>query len=132
MADDPLLRMKVLNAYYSNQDFDSTIHYGALLEPEKQFKDAEQRIDYAWALHRSGKTDIANAIFSEMNKSFTNYRHRVEFCKFLIETDRSDDLRGILVELVQELEYMKGPERRLYKDVIREIRELQAKYLNTK
>lgn len=132
MADDPVIRMKILNAFYLHGDFTSAVNIGTALETEKQFKNAEQRIDFAWSLHRLGKTDIANSTFQDMNRSYTNYRHRVEFCKFLGELDRQDERKEILIEMVQELDHMKGPERRLYKDVIREIRELESTYLKTK
>jgi len=126
MADDPPICMKMLSALYRHHDFDSAVKYGSMLENEKEFKNAEQRIDFAWSLHKTGKTESAYTVFRDMNKSFTNYKQRVEFCRFLIEVGNQQEFDEILSELIQELGYMKGPERRLYKDVISEIREFES------
>ncbi len=131
MADDPILRMKLLNALYLNQDYELAIEYGQRLESEKQFKNAEQRIAYAWALHLVGKTEVANDVFKDMDKSFTNYDHRVAYCKFLVATDKLKELKDILNELIEELEHMKGPERKLYRNTIPEIKDLYKKYAQT-
>jgi hypothetical protein len=126
MADDPVLRMKLLAAHYRSGDYETTVAYGRELEPEKSFRDAEEHIGYAWALHRLGRTEEAGRHFELMDRSFTNYKHRIEYCKFLREVNRLEDLKTKLTELSEEVEHMKGNERRLRREVVREIRELYS------
>jgi hypothetical protein len=126
MADDPTLRMKLLAAHYGSGDYETAVVYGRDLETEKTFRDAEEHIGYAWALHRLGRTEEAGRHFEAMDRSFTNYKHRIEYCKFLRETNRLEDLKTKLTELSEEVEHMKGTERRLRRDVVREIRELYS------
>lgn len=128
MADDAILRMKLLSALYLNQNYELAIECGQKLESEKQFKNADQRIAYAWALQRVGKTEQAHEVFKDMNRSFTNYNHRVAFCQFLIETNKLTALQNCLNELIVELEHMKGPERKLYRNTIPEIKDLYKRY----
>jgi len=124
MADDPTLQMKLLHAYFLQQDYAAAVTCGANLESEKTFKNDEARIAYAWALHHSGKTDAAEKVFTDMNRSFTNYRHRLAYCNFLKLTNKSDDLRDLISELLEEFEHMKGTERRMYRPVIQEVKEI--------
>lgn len=128
MADDPGLRMKLLHAYFLNQDYSQVIAIGDELEQvkEKTFRQAEQRLAYAWALHRSGKTDLANTIFQDMDKPFTNYRHRMEYCKFLHHIGSTQELRTKLSDLLEEFEHVRDAERKLYRDVIRQTREFAS------
>jgi hypothetical protein len=126
MADDPVLRMKLLQAYFLDQDYDSTIAYGNDLKLEKSFKDSEGRMAYAWALHYKGQSEVAEGIFQDMDRSFTNYKNRLEYCKFLKDTNKVEALKTKLTELVEEFDHMEGSERRLYRDTIREIREMHA------
>jgi hypothetical protein len=129
MADDPTLRMKILHASFLAKDFDRAIAFGDKLEAEKTFKNADARISYAWAFHHAGKSDRAASVFSDMNKSFTNYAHRLEYCRFLHATNNVHELKSVLSELLDEFEHMKGPERRIHREVIRQAREMaQAKY----
>ena len=129
MADDPVVRMKILRAFYGNQNFDRVVAMGDALGDDKEFKNAEQRIDYAWSLYRTGETGRAKSVFHDMNRSYTNYKHRVECCRFLVDAGETPEARELLTVLVQELDHMKGPERRLYRNVIREIRELESVHL---
>src|SRR5689334_16439748 len=99
MADDPTLQMLLLQAYFLKQDYESAIRVGKNLQSEKSFQNAEERIAYAWALHHAGKTELAETTFEDMNKSFSNYRHRVEFGKFLLATGKQDALRDLLNSL---------------------------------
>jgi hypothetical protein len=125
MADDPFLFMKLLHANYLNSNFSEVISLGERLESNKDFKNSETRLEYAWALHYSGKTERAEQLFQSMDKTFTNYSHRKEYCKFLLETGRTEDLKSKVAEIVDEFDHMRGPERKIYRDVIREIQSLQ-------
>jgi hypothetical protein len=126
MADDPGLRTKLLKAHFLNGDYDETISWGKKLESEKSFKNAEEKAAYAWALHYQGKTDLAEGVFRDTDKTFTNYFHRLEYCKFLLATDKKDELKNKLSDLVEEFEHMKGNERRMKRNLIREVKDLYA------
>lgn len=131
MAEDPTLNMKLLNAFFLHGDYASAIAVGKRLQAEKSFKNSEQRIVYAWALHFNEKTDQAFETFEDMDKSFTNYKHRIEYCKFLNATKKSEELKIKLTDLVEEIEHMKAPERRSLRDFIREIKDMYAKHVRS-
>ena len=124
MAEDPSLKMKALNAHFQNKSYAGAVAYGRQLENEKSFKNAEERIAYAWALHLDGNTSEAESVFSAMNKTFTNYPHRLAYCKFLKSLGKNDILREVGTEMMEEFEHMKGTERRLYRGVFNELRAL--------
>jgi hypothetical protein len=126
MAEDPDLRMKALQTAFLNRDFESVISYGEDLDREKTFKNSEARISFAWALHYQSKTQEAQKVFEDMNKSFTNYRHRIEYGKFLKETNQLEQLKNILTDLSEEFNHMKGTERRTYRGVMQEARDLYS------
>lgn len=124
MAEDPELRMKALHAAFLNKDYTTSISYGEMLANEKTFKNAEARIAYAWALHFTGNKEKAQAVFQDMNKSFTNYVHRLEYGKFLKETNQLENLKELIAELDGEFNHMKGQERRLHRHIFQQIRDL--------
>jgi hypothetical protein len=125
MADDTGLRMKLIHALYVNHNYQAAADLGAQLERDPLFRKSIGRIAYAWALHHSGRTDSAEQIFRDMDKTNTNYEHRVEYCKFLQLLGRTEDMQTKAKELLSEFEFMRGPERKLHRDTISELRELQ-------
>jgi hypothetical protein len=124
MADDPALKMKLLYAHFLNENYSEAVALGKTLEMEKSFKNSDARLAFAWALHFTGASTAADKIFSDMDRSFTNYQQRMEYAKFLLKTDRAEEARLKLSELMEEFEHMKGPERRLKRDTIREVKDL--------
>lgn len=127
MADDPTVQMKLLQAYFLKQDYTSAVSCGVQLEGDKTFKSAETRIAYAWSLHHIGKTTEAEKVFEDMNRSFTNYKHRLAYCHFLNQAGKHESLQNLLGELLEEFEHMKGVERRMYREVISEVKEFARK-----
>jgi hypothetical protein len=124
MAGDTAVMMKLCHAHFMDDNFAAAVEHGTKLENLKPFRNSEERVVYAWALHHLGNTDKAEAIFLDMDRSFTNYYHRMEYSKFLIKTGKTDLAKEKLRDLVDEFEQMNGPERRLKKNTYREIKDL--------
>jgi hypothetical protein len=124
MEDDPGVRMQLLDAQFMAKSYDQVIILGEKLESEKNFKNAEPRLSYAWALHYQGKSEAAEKVFQDMNKPFTNFKHRVEYGAFLSESSKKEEAKVLLKELLEEFEHMSGPERKLHRDVNRDARNL--------
>jgi hypothetical protein len=124
MSDDPIIQMKLLQAHFLNDNYAEAIVIGQQLESEKAFRNAEQRISYAWALHYHGKTQSAEQVFMSLDKSYTNYTHRFEYCKYLMQTGRTHDMKVKATEILEEFEHMRGPERKLHRHIIHSIQGL--------
>jgi hypothetical protein len=126
MSDDAGVKMKLLYAYFMDEDYNNAAELGRKLSSEKLFKNAEERVLYAWSLFYLQKPALAEAVFTELDKSFTNYYHRKEYCKFLMMTEKKDLAKDKLSELIQEFDHINGQERRLSKAVFREIKDLYS------
>ncbi|MBT1707153.1 hypothetical protein KK062_02910 [Fulvivirgaceae bacterium PWU5] len=122
MADDPILRMKLMEAHYFNKAFDEVLAVGRLLESEKDFRNSQARIAYAWSHHYTGQSDAAAAIFENLNKTFTNYDHRLAYCHFLRETGQREKLQELVRELMTELLQMSPQERKYHRSLAGNIR----------
>ena len=127
MADDPAVRMKLLHAYYLNSQFPEAVELGILLNPVSSFKNSEQRLAYAWALHYSGKSTEAETVFKSMDKPNTNYVHRKELARFLCEFGKYEDAKAVIAEMTEEFEHMKGTERRFHRDIMQEVNKQHVK-----
>jgi hypothetical protein len=125
LADDESLQRKLLKALYLNHEYEKVEALGKELANRKSFKDSEERIGLAWALHKLGKTDQAKQHFDDMNRSFTNYVNRQAYCDFLVATNNLPAAKALTSELAQEFEMMKGPERRVHRDIIRQVADMQ-------
>ena len=128
MSDDPAVRMKLLNAHFLNGDHDAAVGYGKDLEGEKLFKNSEERVGYAWSLLQTGDADHAEKIFADMDRSFTNYYHRYEYCKFLLKRKKTESAKEKLTNLLDEFDKMQITERLLQKNIFSSVRDLYANH----
>jgi hypothetical protein len=87
---------------------------------------SEERVVYAWGLYRSGNIEAAEKVFSDMNRSFTNYFHRLEYCKFLLEIKNHEQAKENLATLTEEFDQMQHSERNLKKNILRQVRDLYS------
>lgn len=126
MAGDPYLRMKVLQMNFLKKDYTAAIAYGDELqqEKEKSFQQSQAKVVYAWALYYGGNPERAEAVFTSMDSIHTNYYHRLEYCKFLKEINNTQKLAVTLETLLQEFDYMKGPERKVHRKIMAQVKEL--------
>jgi len=129
MSEDPSLRMKLLNAHFMKGDYDAAVRYGNNLKSEKTFKNSEVRVPYAWSVYETGQADLAETIFADMDKSFSNYYHRLEYCKFLLKIEKMELAKEKLSDLIEEFDHVKGPERKLNRDTFRQIKDLYASHV---
>ncbi|HEY5916443.1 MAG TPA: hypothetical protein VIU13_03545 [Chryseolinea sp.] len=131
MSDDPSLRMKLLSAHFMNEDYGAAVQYGDNLKSETVFKNSEVRVTYAWSIYQTGQAALAETIFADMDKSFSNYYHRLEYCKFLIKIEKVELAKEKLTELMQEFDHVKGPERRLNRETFSQVKDLHASYVRS-
>lgn len=127
MADDPILQMKLLKAYFLKKDYDAAVIVGQNLQSEKEFRKSDERISFAWALYYQGNHVDAEKEFQDLDRSSANHWQRMEYAKFLVLSDRNDLAYEKLDILLQEFELMRGVERKVNASTIREVRELSAK-----
>jgi hypothetical protein len=128
MSDDCSLKMKLLNAHFMNEDYGAAVPYWENLKSEKTFRNSEVRVTYAWSVYQTGQANLAESIFADMDKSFTNYYHRLEYCKFLLKIEKRELAKEKLAELMLEFDHVKGPERRLNRQTFSQIKDLYATY----
>ncbi|MDX2068411.1 MAG: PLDc N-terminal domain-containing protein [Haliscomenobacter sp.] len=125
-ADDPHLIKKLLRVLYLNKDYAAAIECGQKLLQEKSFQHDEARIAYAWSCFYAGKVEEAEVNFSAMDLQFTNFPHRVEFYKFLIEIKRVDEAKEKLETLMDEIDHMSAFEQKLKRPILRQIKQMHG------
>ena len=126
MSEDLAIRMKLLYALFMNKNYAEAIEIGDALNQQRSFRNSEERVVYAWALYRAGRIELAESVFEDMNRSFTNYFHRLEYCKFLLEIDKRTVAKENLSLLIEEFDQMQGSERHLKRAILRQAKDLYA------
>ena len=124
MADDPAVRIKLLQCFFLNGEHHKVVGLGNDLESQSLFKNSEARVAYAWSLFHTAQKEHSSRVFESLDISFTNHYQRLEYCKFLLIVGQSDSAKTKLEALLAESRLMQATERRLKRNVMREVKEL--------
>lgn len=123
-ADDLKTSEKLMVAKYFMNDYQGVVEHGDKLNELPSFRNSESRIVYAWSLAHIGNSEKAEEVFKAMNANFSNYVHRAEYAKFMIENNRSHEAREMLLQLEDEIVHMETGEQRQKREIRKEIKNL--------
>lgn len=121
------LLLKLTKTSYLKEDYNSAITFGNNIKKNREFNNSEEKIALAWSYYYTGDDSKANDLFNEMDVQFDNYKHRIEFIKYSIETGDTERAQEISNAVVSEINSMEGAEKRSKRGLLRAIRELNSK-----
>lgn len=122
--DDTTLIMKIVRNSYLNKDYASATKYGEQIISKKIFANSEEKIAFAWSYYHQDKMELATQNFEEIDQRFSNYKHRLEYAKFLNLSNKPGEAKEKLEELLNEINSMDRYEQRLKKDIHKQIKNL--------
>ena len=120
--DDVSLLMKLVKVNFLRKNYDRVIEYGIRITDKTTFNKSEEKVALAWAFYEKGRNDEALQLFQEMDTRFSNYRQRLEFAKYLKQTDNEDLAFEKLKELMNEISTMDNYEKKLIRSLHRQIK----------
>ncbi len=125
-SDDPIIQMKLLSAHYQLANYKEVIGLGEKLSSDNDFKNSEERIALGWSYFFENDHSSAEVLFKDLNRTFTNYRHRVEFVKILLKLGKPEEAKELIAQLLMEFELHKGNERSSSRSLVKEAKELAS------
>ena len=112
LSDDFEILTKLLDAHFELGEHQDVIAIGKKLLKKSQFKNTEERIAFAWSYAYTNQPELSEEQFTAMDVRYSNYLHRKEYCRFLIEQNRMQEAEDKLDLLMSEYNEMEGFERR--------------------
>jgi len=114
----------LVKAYYLTGEFNKATKIGMNLKENKTFSKSLEKICYAWSLFETGQINLADTAFQDMDDKYCNYPQRIEYCKFLVKTERHSLAETKLNRLNEEWLDMDRKDKRRYSGLDSEIRSL--------
>ncbi|MCE7997133.1 MAG: hypothetical protein HEP71_34555 [Roseivirga sp.] len=127
--NDPKIIKKLTWVCYLTENYERSVFYGNKVKSDPYFLKSKDAIGYAWSLFYVGQQQQSEELFSKMDVAFANYVHRMEYAKFLHESDRQTEAISKLEEVMAEFEHMEVREKREQRGTIRAIQQLYDQYL---
>ena len=98
------------------------------LEGHEEFNHSKERIAFAWSNYHLGNINIADQNFQAMDVRFGNYESRIEYAKFLNETDKTEESQVKLQVLLDEINAMDPNEKKSKRAIKQQITSLLGQF----
>jgi hypothetical protein len=124
-ANDVHLKMKKVQCLYMLGRYQDAVTLGEEISNHPDFKKSDQRIALAVCYANIGADDKAEQMFSSMNFPYCNYKHRVQYYKYLLQRGRKEDAMLMRDKLNEEFNLMNGLEKKTNAMAMKEFREIK-------
>jgi hypothetical protein len=125
-ANDVYLKMKKLQAMYLLARYDEAVIIGEEIMNNNDFQKSDQKIALAISYAKIGNDDKADALFSSMNFPYCNYKHRVEYYRYLLQKNRLEEAKNLGKKLEDEFAFMNNLEKKTHAVAMKEFRSVKG------
>jgi hypothetical protein len=115
---------QLLEAYYQAEAYEDVITTAQIIKDKPDFETSKAQFLYGLSLSKVGKEEEAEAILKKIDKRYSHYEERLVLAKFYKDTNKLDEAKELLEELITEGDYMTKPNKQLYKTTFLDIQKL--------
>lgn len=121
-TNDTHLNMSLLKVNYLLGNYSEVLQYREKVKDSQEFRTSEEKSAYAWALYQLGQSQESERVFESMDNNYCNYSQRLEYAKFLEQTQGKESAKQKLNEILDEVNAMDSYERKVNSHAIRSIK----------
>lgn len=116
---------QLLYCLFKQQKYNEVIAIAEGIKTHPDFSGSNSAFFYGLALFETGKATEAETILKKIDKRYSNYPERLELAKFYIAQSKDAEASEILSEMKAEFLNLTPPNRKKYKAVFTEVRQLR-------
>ncbi|WP_298425349.1 hypothetical protein [uncultured Kordia sp.] len=113
---------QMMGAMSQSQNYAEVIRLAEKIKDNYEFEKSHAQFIYGLALDKLGRIEEAEKNLKPIDQRYSNYEERLVLAKFYARNDKRSEAKEILDEIITESEHMTKPNRRLYRQVITNVR----------
>ncbi|MCC6370669.1 MAG: PLDc N-terminal domain-containing protein [Bacteroidia bacterium] len=102
---------QLMVAYYNLGRYQDVVNLAPKVSSTMNFSKTRNNLLYAFALEKTGKTDLVEKEYKNMNHRFSNYEARYNYGCFLLRQNRKEDAGLVFYDVVEEGQQMNRREK---------------------
>lgn len=103
--------MQLIIAYYNVGRYEDVIRIAPKVSGSMNFSKTRNNLLYAFALEKTGRTNLVEKEYKAMNHRFSNYEARYNYGCYLLRQNRKEDAGLIFYDVVEEGQQMSRKEK---------------------
>ncbi|MBQ4820449.1 hypothetical protein [Aquimarina sp. MMG016] len=117
---------KMIEGYYQTSQYEKVVFCAEKIVSKPEFKGSRSQFLYGLALDKEGESEQAEENLRAIDQRYSNYAERYRLAQFLVEKEKVEDAKEILLEIVSESQHMSKPNRNKYRNVVNDVNKLLA------
>lgn len=128
-SEDYYATAQLLTAYYHTEAYEDVITTAQIIKEKPDFETSKAQFLYGLSLSKVGREEEAEAILKKIDKRYSHYEERLILARFYKDTNKKEESKELLEELITEGDYMTKPNKQLYKTTFLEIQKLHSELI---
>ena len=113
---------QLIEAYFNIEDYKQVVFYAEKIKDASEFKKSRSQFLYGLALEKLDMFEDAETNLRAIDIRYSFYNERLVLAKFLISRNKETEAKEILEDIQTESQHMTKPNKRLYGDVIQDVK----------
>lgn len=118
---------QMMNAMSQSQNYAEVIRLAEKIKDNYEFEKSQAQFIYGLALDKLGRLEEAEKHLKPIDQRYSNYEERLILAEFYERNGKRTEAKEVLDEIIAESEHMTQPNRRLYRQVITNVRKYREK-----
>lgn len=118
------IKAQLVMAHYQAGHYEAAIAYAETLQEHSEFEKSKAQFTYGLALEKIGRLDAAEAQLKKIDQRYDNYEERLVLAQFLLEREKMEEGKDILIEISEESKHMTKMNKQKYRVTVNEVEKL--------
>jgi hypothetical protein len=116
---------QMMGAMSQSQNYTEVVQLAEKIKDNYEFKKSKAQFIYGLALDKLGRIEEAEKNLNPIDQRYSNYEERLVLAEFYHRNQKTDKSKEILDEIIVESEHMTKPNRRIYRQVVTDVRKFR-------
>jgi len=121
---------QMIGAMSQSKNYEEVIRLADEIKHKHEFKNSKSQYIYGLALDKLGRIEEAEQNLKTIDQRYSNYAERLVLAEFYHRNDKREKAVEILDEIITESEHMTPKNKKLYRQVVTDVRKFRQELDN--
>jgi hypothetical protein len=113
---------QMMGAMSQSKNYAEVVRLAEKIKDNYEFEKSQAQFIYGLALDKLGRLEEAEKNLKPIDQRYSNYEERLILAEFYVRNGKREEAKEVLDEIITESEHMTKPNRRIYRQVIANVK----------
>lgn len=117
---------QMMGAMSQSKNYAEVVRLAEKIKDNYEFEKSQAQFIYGLALDKLGRLEEAEKNLKPIDQRYSNYEERLILAEFYVRNGKKEEAKEVLDEIITESEHMTKPNRKIYRQVIANVKKYRS------